>query len=126
MLHTPKQNGVAERTNQKILDKGRMVMKDAGALDFLWAGTFMTAVYAMNWTVSACTRGKTPFEAFFDKKPDVSHMRVWFSDVFVHQPKELGVQKLGEHSRPAKFLGYPEALAGYRTYDPTNHKVTII
>ena len=91
MLHTPKQNGVAERTNQKILDKGRMVMKDAGALDFLWAGTFMTAVYAMNWTVSACTGGKTPFKAFFDKKPNVSHMRVWFSDIFVHLPKELGV-----------------------------------
>ena len=26
----------------------------------------------------------------------------------------------------AKFLSYPEALAGYRTYDPANHKVTIV
>ena len=126
MPHTPEQNGVTERTNQKILDKGRMVMKDAGALDFLWADAFTTAVYAMNWTVSAHARGKTPFEAFFDKKPNVSHMRVWFSDVFVHQPKELGVRKLGECGHPVKFLGYPEALARYRTYDPTNHKVTII
>ncbi len=91
MLHTPKQNGVAERTNQKILDKGRMVMKDARAPDFLWADTFTTAVYAMNWAVSAHTGGKTPFKAFFDKKPNVSHMRVWFSDIFVHLPKELGV-----------------------------------
>ena len=66
-------------------------MKDAGAPDFLWADAFATAVYAMNQTVSAHARGKTPFEAFFDKKPNVSHMRVWFSDIFVHLPKELGV-----------------------------------
>ncbi len=53
-------------------------------------------------------------------------MRVWFSNVFVHQPKELGAQKLGECGHPAKFLGYPEASAGYRTYDLTNHKVMIV
>ncbi len=28
--HTPKQNGIAERTNHKILDKGRTIMKDTG------------------------------------------------------------------------------------------------
>ena len=124
--HTPEQNGIAKRTNHKILDKGRTIMKDAGALDFLWANAFATAVYTMNQTISAQARDKTPYEAFFGKKPDVSHMRVWFSDVFVHQPKELGTQKLGEHGHPAKFLGYPEASARYRTYDPTNHKVMII
>ena len=38
--HTPEQNGVAERTNCKILDKGRTIMRDAGAPDFLWADAF--------------------------------------------------------------------------------------
>ena len=51
--HTPEQNGVAERTNRKILDKGRTIMKDTGAPDFLWADTFATVVYAMNRTISA-------------------------------------------------------------------------
>ena len=46
--HTPEQNGVAERANQKILDKGCTIMKDAGAPEFLWAEAFATAVYAIN------------------------------------------------------------------------------
>src|SRR5258708_7655907 len=126
ILHMPKQNGVAERTNWKILDKGRTIMKDAGAPDFLWADAFATVIYAMNQTISTWAGNRTPHEAFFGTKPDVSHMRVWYSNVFVHQPKELGAWKLGERGHPAKFLGYPEALSRYRTYDPTNHKVAII
>ena len=54
--------------------------------------------------------GKTPFEAFFGRKPDVAHMRVWYADAYAHQPKDLGVKKLGEHGRPVKFLGYPEGM----------------
>src|SRR5258708_532434 len=53
-------------------------------------------------------------------------MRVWYSDVFVHQRKELRAQKLGECGNPAKFLSYPETLTGYRTYNPVNHKVTVV
>ena len=87
--HTPKQNSVAERTNRKILDKGRAIMKDTGAPDFLWADTFMTVVYAMNRTISTQAGGRTPYEAFFGTKSDVSHMRVWYSNIFIHQPKEL-------------------------------------
>ena len=101
-------------------------MKDTRAPDFLWADAFVTVVYAMNHTISTRAGDRMPYEAFFGMKPNVSHMRVWYSNIFIHQPKELGAQKLGEHGHPAKFLGYPEASAGYKTYDPANHKVTII
>src|SRR5258708_3133878 len=126
VLHTPEQNGVTKGTNWKILDKGQAIMKDTGAPDFLWANAFATVMYAMNRTISTRAGDRTPYKAFFGTKPNVSHMRVWYSNVFIHQPKELGAWKLGEHGHPAKFLGYPEASAGYRTYDPANHKVTII
>ena len=65
-------------------------MKDSGAVDFLWAEGFATAVYVINQTTSTYSGNITPFEAFFSKKPDVSHMRVWYSDVYTHQPKNLG------------------------------------
>ncbi len=124
--YTPEQNGVAERMNRKILDKGRTIMKDVEAPDFLWADAFATVTYALNRTVSTRAGGRTPYEAFFGRKPDVSHMRVWFSNVFTHQPKDLGARKLGERGHPAKFLGYPENSAGYKTYDPASHKVEIV
>ncbi len=74
--HTPKQNGVTERTNRKILDKGQTIMKDTGAPDFLWANAFVTVIYAMNHTISSRAGDRTPYKAFFGMKPNVSHMRV--------------------------------------------------
>jgi hypothetical protein len=35
--HTPEQDSAADRTNQKILDKGRTLLKDARATDYLQA-----------------------------------------------------------------------------------------
>ena len=124
--HTPEQNGITKRTNQKILDKGRAIMKDTRAPDFLWVDPFSTVVYTMNQTISARAGEKTPFEAFFGRKPNVSHMRVWFSDIYLHQPKDLRAQKIGEHGHPSKLLGYPENSAGYKAYDPLTHKVEIV
>ena len=48
MLHTPKQNGVAERANRKILDKGHTIMKDMNTPEFLWAEAFMMTIYTIN------------------------------------------------------------------------------
>ena len=73
-----------------------MIMKDARAPDFLWAKAFTTAVYAINRTISVNSGGVTPFKAFSGWKLDIGHMRVWYLDVFTHQPKELGSRKLGE------------------------------
>ncbi len=67
-----------------------MLLKDAGAPDFLWANAFTTAVYTINCTMNSSLGDITLFEAFFGWKPNVSHMRVWYSDVFVHRPKDLG------------------------------------
>lgn len=100
-------------------------MKDMNAPDFLWAEAFATAVYAINRTVSSSLGKMTPFEAFFDRKPDISHMRVWYSDAYAHQPKDLGAKKLGERGWPVKFLGYPEESAGYKLYEPSTHKVFV-
>ena len=46
--YTLEQNGVAERMNHKILDKGRAGMKDMGVPDYLWVDAFATVVYAIN------------------------------------------------------------------------------
>ncbi len=68
--------------------------------------------------------GLNPGVASFGVKH--SHMRVWYSNVFVHRPKDLGAKKLGERGHHMKFLGYPHNSSGYRTYDPVTHKVEVV
>ena len=74
VAHTPEQNGVAERANQKIEDKLRTLIKDAGAPDFLWADAGAVATYAINRTISALSGGITLYETFYGICPTVDHM----------------------------------------------------
>ena len=53
-------------------------------------------------------------------------MRVWYCDTFIHREKKLGAKKLGERGHLVKFLGYPENISGYKTYDPATRKVEVI
>src|SRR5258708_30806245 len=82
--HTPEQNGIAEHANWKILDKGHTIMKDSSAPEFLWVDAFATAVYAINRMAGSHSDSMTPFEAFFGEKPNISHMHVCASDIFIH------------------------------------------
>ena len=94
--------------------------------DFLWADAGAVATYLINRTVSASSGGLTPYEAFYGTRPSISHMRVWYCDVFIHHDKSLGARKLGERGKLVKFLGYPENVSGYRTYDPIGKKVEMV
>ena len=53
-------------------------------------------------------------------------MRVWYSDAYAHQPKDLGDRKLGDHGQLVKFISYPEESAGYKVYNPATHKVLVV
>ena len=53
-------------------------------------------------------------------------MRVWYSDAYTHQSKNLGAKKLGDRGQPVKSLGYPEESAGYKVYDPITHRITVV
>ena len=53
-------------------------------------------------------------------------MCTWYCDVFIHRNKALGAKKLGERGKLVKFLGYPENISGYRTYNPMGRKVEIV
>lgn len=53
---------------------------------FLWAKVANTAVYVLNHVTSS---GKTSFEMWTGKMPDISHIRIFGSDAFVHIDKQF-------------------------------------
>ena len=53
---------------------------------------------------------------FYNKKPDISHLRVFGARAFAHVPLEMQT-KLGVKSRECLFMGYPPGQKGYRVRD---------
>ncbi|MCO5591578.1 hypothetical protein L7F22_045565 [Adiantum nelumboides] len=64
------------------------------------------------------------FQAYYGRKPTVSHFRVFGCSAFVHIPKEKR-QKLDFKSRKLLFLGYSAESDAYRLYDPDTRTTTV-
>ena len=70
------QNGVAERANRTVTKKARALTQDSGLSLLLWEYAIDTAVKLSNLQPNRTIGYKTPYEARFSEKPDVSHLRV--------------------------------------------------
>ena len=122
--YTPQQNGKAERLNRTIMDKVRSMLADAHLPKELWGEATSTANYLRNRT-PASGMDKTPWELFFNKKPDVSDLRVFGAKAYTHVPDQLRT-KLSAKSCTGIMVGYGmEKTKGYRIYMPDTHKVQV-
>ena len=66
----------------------------------------------------------TPHEAWFGRKPEVSHLRIFGSVCYVHVPEEKRT-KLEERAELGIFIGYSSVVKAYRVYNLKTKKVQI-
>lgn len=121
--YTPQQNGVAERMNRTIIERARAMLNESGINRAMWSEAVQAAVHVINRSpTNALTVSKTPYEMFYERKPDVSRLRVFGSKVYYHIPKEKR-SKLDAKSRVCYLIGY--GCNGYRVWDPNQRKVIV-
>jgi hypothetical protein len=101
---SPSQNGGVESYNHTLAIKVRTLLYSAGLSARFWSAALLHAVYLHNRLVHSAT-GKTPYEGWYGRKPDVSHLKTFGSQVCV---KRTGLRqcKLGHHDFTGIFLGY--------------------
>jgi hypothetical protein len=75
--YNPQQNGVAERKNRTIVGVARAMLHDQGLPLFLWAEACYTAVSLQNKSPHKVVGSMTPEEAFYGKKLEVGHLRIF-------------------------------------------------
>ena len=66
--------------------------------------------------------GKTPYEAWTGKKPNVGHLRIFGCDAYAHIPKDERI-KLDSKTKRSIFLGYGIGVKGYRLYDKAQKRI---
>lgn len=121
---TLQHNGVAERLNRTLVEKVRAMLHDSGLPRFLWGEAISHAVYLKNRTpTKALPDDTTPYEAVTGKKPDLRHLRVWGSKVWVRV--EAG-DKLGNHVKEGRWIGIDASSENRcRVYWPLERKVSV-
>jgi hypothetical protein len=121
---TPQQNGVSERMNRTIQETARSMMYNAGLDKKFWAEAVCTAVMIRNRSPTVAVDNMTPYECFYEKKPDVSHFRVFGCKAYMHVPKE-NRRKWDSKTKKCIFVGYSITSKGYRLYEPISRKICI-
>src|SRR5260370_36963122 len=101
------------------------MMKDMDCPMTLWGEAVSTVAYCINQTSTSSNGGIMPIQAFNGIVPDVSHMRVFYSDAYIHRSKSGGAKKLGDQARLVKFIGYPDGVSAYEFYDPATCTVIL-
>ena len=121
--YTPQLNGVAERANRTIVESARSQMYGRKVPLELWGLAMQCAVYVQNRSTPSASK-VTPFELWFKRKPDISHLKVFGCLVFVHVPDEKR-RKLDSKAVEAMMVGYVEGSTScYQIWDPTKRKLT--
>lgn len=121
--YTPQHNGMAERMNRTLVEKAKCMIFYANLDKPIWAEAIATAMYIVNRSPSRALEGKSPYELWTGKKPNLSHIRIFGSEVMVHVPKERR-QKWDRKSNKMIFVGYCDNTKGYRVMNPKTHQIT--
>ena len=122
---TPEQNGVAERSWRTLFEMTRGMLKTAGLDNKWWGRAIITAAYVKNRGLTSSNQeNKTPYELFTGKVPDVSLLRVFGCQVYVHND-EQNRGKLDDRAIPGLFMGYGERAKGYVVYLLAKNKLVL-
>ena len=120
---TPEQNGVSERFNRTLIEKVRSMLADSELPHSFWAEALSTAAYLVNRSPTKTLDDITPFEAWYGKKPNVNHLRVFGCLTYIHIPKDER-KKLDPKAKRCIFLGYGTSRKGYRLYNRKTSSIT--
>lgn len=124
IARTPEQNGVSERENRTVVESARSMLLTSNLPREMWAEAVNCANYVLNRVPSKATPNKTPYEHWFNSKPNLAHLRVFGCDAYLHVPKE-GRSKFESKSLKCCFVGYADTQKGFRLWDPVHRKVKI-
>ena len=83
------------------------MMKAKGMPAKFWGEAVTTAVFILNRAPTKALTGKTPFEAWYGSKLNVSFLRTFGCIGHVRKTKP-NLTKLEDRSTPMVFLGYAE------------------
>ena len=123
--YTQNQNGVSERKIRTVVERARTMLLEARLPERFWADAVATAVYILNRSPMKALMGKTPFEAWFGRRPNLSHLGHFGCDAYLHVP-DAQRTKLKSKARLCMFLEYvPNTTKQGRLWDGHHQRIVI-
>ena len=121
---TPQQVGVAERMNRSLSEGITTLLSQSGLARVWWEDAAIHWLHGKIRLPSSVMAPLTPFEMFYGRKPDISHLRTFGCLAYVHLQKDQR-PALTPHAAQCILIGYPVDYKGWRFWDPQARKEII-
>ncbi|GJR91733.1 retrovirus-related pol polyprotein from transposon TNT 1-94 [Tanacetum coccineum] len=110
---TLEQNGVAKKRNRTLIEAARTMLNSAKLPKQFWGEAVNTACYTQNISIIVKRHGKTSYDVFRGRSPDISYFYVFRCLVHIHNHRDhLG--KFDEKADDGFFLGYSLVAKAFR------------
>ena len=107
------------------MELAHSMLSHAGLPNSYWAEAVATAAYLRNHIPTAAIKeDKTPYERWYGRKPNISHLKVFGCMAYAHIP-DAQRQKLDKKSEKLHFVGYSIRSKGYRLFDEESRKLVV-
>ncbi|KAL8096387.1 hypothetical protein AgCh_037375 [Apium graveolens] len=117
--YSPQQNGVVERRNRTVVAMARNMLKTMSMPSEFWGEATRHAVYLLNRLPTRALTKKTPYEVWKNRKPNVSHVKVFGCVAHMKVPS-VYTSKLSDRSKLVIYLGREPGTKAYRLFDPNS------
>ena len=107
--YSQEQNGVSERTGRTIMDMTRATILEGNIDDDLWPELVLAMTYVKNNRPTRAVQNLSPHEAYTHELPDLSHLRVLGSTVYVflhEEERTLKSEKWAPRALKGTLVGY--------------------
>ena len=75
-IHTPQQNGIAQRKHKHILEVARAIKFQGHISIKFWGHCILSVAYIINRLPTPVLHDKSPYEKFHKQQPSLQHLRV--------------------------------------------------
>ena len=98
----------------------RAILEEKSMPKFYWVGAVRTVIYIQN----RIGEKVSAHEQYFGRKPNLRHLRVFGSIVYVHVSKEKR-RKLDTKAEKCNLVGYSNKQKGYKCYNPRTKQARV-
>ncbi|GJV52907.1 zinc finger, CCHC-type containing protein [Tanacetum coccineum] len=114
--YSPQQNGVVERRNRTVLSTMRSMMKAMKLPLTFWAEAVKLAIYILNRVPTRALVDKTPYEALYNRKPNLENLRIFGCTAYAKIPMDPGTKLVKAEDGNSVDATYYRSLIGSLIY----------
>jgi hypothetical protein len=114
---------VAERMNRTLVEIGHAMMKGQSLLEFLWEYAIAHATYLRNRSYTKFLKEITPYQLWYNLKPNVSHLREFSAPVWVVLQGQNIPRKMLLKSKKRAYVGYEDGSKSIKYYNAETRKI---